>query len=75
MKDTLDAARSRQNGSAPPEASSNPVAGIDENAQLDKAAFDELLERIDRGLRALPATAQVPHDIRAVWCCMLCRTS
>lgn len=59
VKDTLDAARSRQNGSAPPEASSNPVAGIDENAHLDKAAFDELLERIDRGLRALPATAQV----------------
>jgi len=36
-----------------------PMAEIDPADQLDKASFEELLTKIDSGLRALPATAQV----------------
>ena len=35
------------------------VGDLDESTQLDKTAFEDLLGKIDRGLRALPATAQV----------------
>ena len=35
------------------------VGDLDESTELDKAAFEALLGKIDRGLRALPATAQV----------------
>ena len=37
-----------------------PVSALREDTELDKEAFRELLTSIDRGLRALPATAQVP---------------
>ena len=40
----------------------SPLADIDENTQLSKAAFVELLTKIDSGLRALPATAQVARQ-------------
>jgi hypothetical protein len=36
-----------------------PVSALREDTELDKEAFRELLTSIDRGLRALPATAQV----------------
>lgn len=32
---------------------------LPENAELDREQFRELLKKIDSGLRALPATAQV----------------
>ena len=35
------------------------LESIDETTELDKEGFRELLTTIDRGLRALPATAQV----------------
>ena len=36
-----------------------PVSALSEDTELDKEGFRELLTSIDRGLRALPATAQV----------------
>jgi NADH:ubiquinone reductase (non-electrogenic) len=36
-----------------------PLSGLDETTELDKDAFKEILGKIDQGLRALPATAQV----------------
>ena len=35
------------------------MGGLDENVELSKETFEELLDKIDLGLRALPATAQV----------------
>lgn len=57
VKQTLDSSRGSSNGTSPPRG--GPVGDLDESAQLDKSAFEELLGKIDRGLRALPATAQV----------------
>lgn len=37
----------------------SPMATIDDNDELTKQQFRALLEQIDSGLRALPATAQV----------------
>lgn len=37
-----------------------PVSALNETTELDKEAFKEILGKIDQGLRALPATAQVP---------------
>ena len=39
--------------------SATPVSELREDTELDKAAFSEILGKIDQGLRALPATAQV----------------
>lgn len=39
--------------------SATPVSELSEDTELDKAAFSEILGKIDQGLRALPATAQV----------------
>lgn len=44
------------------------LESIDETTELDKEGFRELLTTIDRGLRALPATAQVPWE-----CCARAR--
>ena len=46
-------------GIQPGSAKATPLAEIDPQNQLDKANFEELLSKIDSGLRALPATAQV----------------
>ena len=40
-----------------------PVSALSEDTELDKEGFRELLTSIDRGLRALPATAQVPYSL------------
>lgn len=48
-------------GKAPVDA---VVGELTEDTALEEAQFRDLLERIDRGLRALPATAQVG---RAAW--------
>jgi hypothetical protein len=42
--------------STPP---STPLAALAESTELTKDQFKELLKKIDSGLRALPATAQV----------------
>ncbi len=39
--------------------SATPVSELQEDTELDKEAFSEILSKIDQGLRALPATAQV----------------
>ncbi len=36
-----------------------PVSALGEDTELDKDAFREIIGKIDQGLRALPATAQV----------------
>ena len=36
-----------------------PVSELSEDTELDKEAFSLILGKIDQGLRALPATAQV----------------
>jgi hypothetical protein len=36
-----------------------PVSELSEETELDKDAFSLILGKIDQGLRALPATAQV----------------
>ena len=36
-----------------------PVSELGEDTELDKEAFSLILSKIDQGLRALPATAQV----------------
>jgi len=36
-----------------------PVSELGEDTELDKEAFSLILGKIDQGLRALPATAQV----------------
>lgn len=36
-----------------------PVSQLGEDTELDKDAFREIIGKIDQGLRALPATAQV----------------
>lgn len=42
------------------EAASNGAVGdINEDTELTREQFEELLGKIDKGLRALPATAQV----------------
>ncbi len=46
-------------GISPKGKSQTPLAEIDPETQLDKDSFEELLVKIDSGLRALPATAQV----------------
>lgn len=43
-------------------AASSPLADIDEGTQISKDKFKELLTKIDSGLRALPATAQVARQ-------------
>lgn len=42
--------------------SSSPFVDFSSDTQLDKKQFKELLESIDMGLRALPATAQVARQ-------------
>ena len=44
--------------------SATPVSELREDTELDKEAFSEILSKIDQGLRALPATAQVFWSIR-----------
>lgn len=39
----------------------SPLATVDETEELTKEQFKMLLEKVDSGLRALPATAQVGH--------------
>ena len=46
--------------------SSQTLGELDESTQLDSEQFEELLNKIDNGLRALPATAQVSKGGR-VW--------
>ena len=46
-------------GISPGGKSATPFAELDPETRMDKADFKELLVRIDSGLRALPATAQV----------------
>lgn len=41
-----------------------PFAELDPATRMDKAAFADLLAKIDSGLRALPATAQVRSPAR-----------
>lgn len=40
-------------------ADGTPVSALGEDTELDKEAFKEIIGKIDQGLRALPATAQV----------------
>lgn len=51
----LERARTRAAGAA----SDNPLSTLDDDTALTREEFAELLGSIDRGLRALPATAQV----------------
>ena len=46
-------------GISPGGKSPTPFAELDPETRMDKADFKELLVKIDSGLRALPATAQV----------------
>ena len=53
---------------APPAGGPSSVVGdLDESTVMDKQAFESLLGKIDRGLRALPATAQVRGGCPARW--------
>lgn len=54
MKQTIDSVGISPNGRA-----KTPLAEIDPEVSLNKDSFEELLSKIDSGLRALPATAQV----------------
>ena len=62
-----------------------PVSQLGEDTELDKDAFREIIGKIDQGLRALPATAQVSlykfefelllneaDLVAAAACCILC---
>ena len=51
----LEKARARGGG----ENADSPLSTLDEDAALTREEFSDLLASIDRGLRALPATAQV----------------
>ncbi len=51
----------------PGSARNTPMAEINPDDQLDKANFEELLSKIDSGLRALPATAQVAPNPRSAF--------
>lgn len=46
-------------GISPNGKAKTPVAELDPETRMDKADFESLLVKIDSGLRALPATAQV----------------
>lgn len=46
-------------GISPNGKAKTPLAEIDPEVRLNKESFEELLSKIDSGLRALPATAQV----------------
>ena len=46
-------------GISPNGKAKTPLAEIDPEVRMDKQSFEELLSKIDSGLRALPATAQV----------------
>lgn len=50
-------------GISPTGKAKTPLAEIDPEVQLDKESFEQLLIKIDSGLRALPATAQVVQSI------------
>ena len=54
VRQTVDRVGISPNGKA-----KTPLAEIDPETQLDKDSFEELLGKIDSGLRSLPATAQV----------------
>ena len=54
MRQTVDRV-----GISPSGKQNSPLAEIDPEVQLNKQSFEELLGKIDSGLRALPATAQV----------------
>ena len=54
---TLEKARARAAGVI--ESAETPLATLDDDTALTRDEFAELLASIDRGLRALPATAQV----------------
>ena len=54
MRQTVDKVGISPNGKA-----NTPLAEIDPETQLNKESFEELLSKIDSGLRSLPATAQV----------------
>lgn len=45
--------------SAQPAQAASPFADLDDSTQVSKEKFKELMGKIDNGLRALPATAQV----------------
>lgn len=40
-------------------AASGPVSDLSDDTVLTREQFEDLLAKIDKGLRALPATAQV----------------
>ena len=46
-------------GISPNGKPTTPFAELDPETRMDKADFEDLLTKIDSGLRALPATAQV----------------
>ena len=48
---------------SPDASEATPVSSLSESTELDKAAFKEILGKIDQGLRALPATAQVGRHL------------
>lgn len=50
-------------GISPTGKAKTPLAEIDPEVQLDKESFEQLLIKIDSGLRALPATAQVVQSV------------
>ena len=54
----VEAAKIRRQGAAA-SVSPNPLESFDEEIELTAQEFADLLSTIDRGLRALPATAQV----------------
>ena len=47
-------------------AAAGPVSDLSDDTVLTREQFEDLLAKIDKGLRALPATAQVgaqaPHN-------------
>jgi hypothetical protein len=51
-----------------------PVSSLEEDDELTKEQFKAVLAQVDKGLRALPATAQVKTMCRRGKCCsvLLC---